>query len=61
MSTVFNEGTGANNAQNVVRAVKEFLQQATDRKDVPQDVRDRARELKAQLSQQAAGGTAMSL
>ncbi|GAA4915616.1 hypothetical protein GCM10023334_016420 [Nonomuraea thailandensis] len=46
--------------QNVVSSINDFLQQAVDRQDVPQDIRDRAERLRANLSQ-LSGGSAMSI
>ncbi|WP_157548303.1 hypothetical protein [Nonomuraea candida] len=47
------------NVQNVVRSITDFLQQTAERQDVPQDVRDRANQLRSGLSQ--AGGSALSI
>ncbi|UBU13036.1 glycerol-3-phosphate dehydrogenase/oxidase [Nonomuraea gerenzanensis] len=47
--------------QNVVSSINDFLQQAVDRQDVPQDIRDRAERLRANLSQLSGGSSAMSM
>ncbi|TMR97095.1 hypothetical protein [Nonomuraea basaltis] len=59
MTQSFGAGSAGDTVQNVVRSITEFLQQAGERQDVPQDIRDRARELQAGLTQ-VSGGPSMS-